>query len=269
MNRNSSSFSTPRGQTLHYRTWEQSSRSYRRILLLVHGFGLHSGSYPAVVSAFTDDSYKVYALDLEGFGKSPGERGDPADLGALVDDVETFRRMIASAEGYREVLLLGHSLGALLALAHAARYPGMGLRMAAASLPLAGPLYGGAGKAVPVPFGLFADGGAQGGGPAEDPLAVKEISARLAGQAKAMAEAVAAAPRALAGRKVLFLHGESDEVAELAPVERFIASLEGHTTEFRTFPRMRHDLFSEKRKENVIAAIREWVGQTEFEHKAP
>jgi alpha-beta hydrolase superfamily lysophospholipase len=271
MNRHSSLFSTPRGQSLRYRTWEQSSRSYRRVLLLVHGFGYHSGSYPDLVQALVEDAYKVYALDLEGFGASPGERGDPADLNACVDDVETFRRMIAGAEGYREVLVLGHSLGALLVLAHAARYPGMGLRTIPASLPLSSPLYSAAGSTAltTVPFDKFTADGAVSAAAGKDPLCAPALSGRLLAQCRAMAESVSTAPKALAGRKLLFLHGDDDAVADPAAVEGFAGGLEAKVTELRTFPRMGHDPFAERRKENVFSALRDWVGKTEFEHKAP
>jgi alpha-beta hydrolase superfamily lysophospholipase len=145
----------------------------------------------------------------------------------------------------------------------------MGLRTVVAALPLASPLYAGAGGApVPVPFERFTEDGAAAEAASQDPLCRSALSARLLSQCRAMAEAVAAAPSALRGRQVLLLHGESDELAELPAVERFVSTLDGSATELRTFPRMRHDPFAERRKENVFAALREWVGHTGSDHGA-
>ena len=72
MNHLSSFFPDPKGARLHYQYWEDSSKGYDRVGLVLHGLGYHSGSYPELVPAFVSARYKVIAPDFAGFGASPG-----------------------------------------------------------------------------------------------------------------------------------------------------------------------------------------------------
>ena len=98
MNHLSSFFPDPKGARLHYQYWEDSSKGYDKVALLLHGLGYHSGSYPALVPAFVGARYKVVAPDFAGFGASPGERGAGGTL-AMADAIETLCRRIEAAEG--------------------------------------------------------------------------------------------------------------------------------------------------------------------------
>ena len=89
MNHLSAFFPDPKGARIHYQSWEESSKGYDRIALLLHGLGCHSGSYPGLLSAFIKASYKVVAPDFAGFGKSPGERGAGGAL-AMADTIEAL-----------------------------------------------------------------------------------------------------------------------------------------------------------------------------------
>lgn len=88
-------------------------------IVFLHGMGATSATWDAC-SSLLDDRYQVVALDLLGHGRSPVP-DDPAEytrdraLGDL-DDV------LASLGG--PAVLVGHSLGGYLALAHAATRPG-------------------------------------------------------------------------------------------------------------------------------------------------
>ncbi|MDU5362123.1 MAG: alpha/beta hydrolase [Klebsiella oxytoca] len=63
--------------------------------------------------------YRVLAWDMPGYGESPMLATARADAGAYAD---ALARMLDRA-GVQKTVLLGHSLGALVAAAFAARYP--------------------------------------------------------------------------------------------------------------------------------------------------
>ncbi|WP_017660132.1 alpha/beta fold hydrolase [Baaleninema simplex] len=87
-------------------------------LLLIHGFGASIGHWRNNIPAFADAGYRVYALDLLGFGDS--------DKPALEYSLELWRDLIADfwTEFIKEpTVFAGNSIGALLALMLAAEYP--------------------------------------------------------------------------------------------------------------------------------------------------
>ncbi|MEO0614773.1 MAG: alpha/beta hydrolase [Pseudomonadota bacterium] len=95
-------------------------------LVFIHGWSCNSAFWREQVDAFAAD-YTVVTLDLPGHGKSSGDR-EPwrvADYGA---DVAT----VADELGLERVVLIGHSMGGLVALRAAAELEGHALAVIAA-----------------------------------------------------------------------------------------------------------------------------------------
>uniref|UniRef100_UPI000E2F4C5A alpha/beta fold hydrolase n=1 Tax=Serratia marcescens TaxID=615 RepID=UPI000E2F4C5A len=63
--------------------------------------------------------YRVLDWDMPGYGESPMLAATPADAG---DYADALARMLDRA-GVEQTILVGHSLGALVAAAFAAKYP--------------------------------------------------------------------------------------------------------------------------------------------------
>ena len=63
--------------------------------------------------------YRVLARDMPGYGESPMLAAAPANAG---DYADALARMLDRA-GVEQTILVGHSLGALVAAAFAAKYP--------------------------------------------------------------------------------------------------------------------------------------------------
>jgi alpha-beta hydrolase superfamily lysophospholipase len=87
----------------------------RGALILLHGFGDHSGRYGAVAAWFAERGVSVWALDQRGHGRSPGRRGHVSRFAQFVSDVAALRRLVGGDEAAPQ-LLLGHSFGATVVL---------------------------------------------------------------------------------------------------------------------------------------------------------
>ncbi|EML7080041.1 alpha/beta hydrolase [Klebsiella oxytoca] len=85
-------------------------------LTLLHGISSGAASWHKQMAL---PGYRVLAWDMPGYGESPMLATARADAGAYAD---ALVRMLDRA-GVQKTVLLGHSLGALVAAAFAARYP--------------------------------------------------------------------------------------------------------------------------------------------------
>lgn len=85
-------------------------------LTLLHGISSGAASWHKQMALL---GYRVLAWDMPGYGESPMLATARADAGAYAD---ALARMLDRA-GVQKTVLVGHSLGALVAAAFAARYP--------------------------------------------------------------------------------------------------------------------------------------------------
>ena len=105
------------GITLGYRLTRQAATP-RRLIVLMHGVASNMSRWSEFVEhTALKDSWDVLRLDLRGHGESFVRGG--LDLDTWSRDL----RDILDAEGYEQALLIGHSLGAQVAVQFAARFP--------------------------------------------------------------------------------------------------------------------------------------------------
>ena len=118
--------STDDGLPLFLHDWPHAAP--RGTVLIVHGLGEHGGRYAHVAAQLNAWGWRVMAHDHRGHGRSGGERGRIPSDDALLRDLA---RVIdaARAEQPGPLLLLGHSLGGLIA----ARFVAEGLQAAPAA----------------------------------------------------------------------------------------------------------------------------------------
>ncbi len=105
-----------------YRRWDPEGLPVRMVLI-VHGYAEHGGRYGHVAAALTKSGTVVYADDHLGHGRSDGERGLISDFEPVVDDLHTLVGMARSAHPELPLVLVGHSMGGLLAARFAERWP--------------------------------------------------------------------------------------------------------------------------------------------------
>jgi alpha-beta hydrolase superfamily lysophospholipase len=99
--------------TSNLRLYEQSWRleNPAAIIVIVHGYGEHSGRYCWVASQLVCQGLAVYTFDLRGHGKSEGERGFVESFDDYLRDLEFFLHRVKAREPGKPLFLLGHSMG--------------------------------------------------------------------------------------------------------------------------------------------------------------
>jgi alpha-beta hydrolase superfamily lysophospholipase len=110
------------GIDLYYQSWHPEGKA-RAILAILHGLGAHSDRYSHVVQHLIPKQYSVYAFDLRGHGRSPGQRGYINAWSEFREDLGAFLELIQTQNSGCPVFLLGHSLGAVIVLDYILRYP--------------------------------------------------------------------------------------------------------------------------------------------------
>src|ERR671939_988374 len=106
----------------------------RRLVVLVHGYGEHIGRYEHLAQALTARGSTVVGPDHIGHGRSAGERALVESFEPIVDDV---RRVVQAERGDLPVVMVGHSMGGLIAIRYAQRH-----RADLVGLVLSGPAVG-------------------------------------------------------------------------------------------------------------------------------
>lgn len=91
----------------------------KQTIVLLHGIAASGEDWNKVLP-YLDPNYFCITIDLLGFGKSP----KPAWLGYTVEDhIKSLHRTIRSLNISEPYILMGHSLGSLLAVRYARQHP--------------------------------------------------------------------------------------------------------------------------------------------------
>ncbi len=107
---------------LYYQRW-QPELANQAIVVLIHGLGAHSGILHNIVEYLVPRGYEVYAMDLRGHGRSPGQRGHINAWQEFREDLQAFLQQIRRQRDDAPLILWGHSLGGTIGLDYALRSP--------------------------------------------------------------------------------------------------------------------------------------------------
>jgi alpha-beta hydrolase superfamily lysophospholipase len=250
--------------TIFYRSWDPRGEP-RVLVLLAHGYGEHSGRYEHVAAALNDIGAAVYACDHLGHGRSDGERARIGDFDHLVLDLHRLSGIAREAHPELPLLLVGHSMGGLLAVRYAQRY---GEELA--GLALSGAAIGdwGAARALldapeipdaPIDPETLSRDPEVGRAYAADPLVHHGPFQRVTLESLLSALGRAAAEAERIGMPLLYLHGDADA---LVPVAASLEAVEAFPTRDRTvrvYPGARHEVFNETNRDEVIAELGAFV----------
>ena len=268
----SGTFTGGDGLALYYQAWLPSSPA-RATLINLHGLGDHSGLYPSIAAHFPARGFAVYAYDMRGNGRSPGQRAYLESWDDYRGDLHAFVAKVREWEPGLPVFVLGHSLGALVVLDYALHFP-TGLSGVIAAAP---PL----GK-VGVPRLLMALGRVMSriwprfslevamdlSGLARDPSVIQTVLAdplfHRRGTARLSTEVTAAIARvqARAGDlavPLLIVHGSADRMVPPDGSREFFQKVRYPVREFREYPGAYHGLFADWDQGQVLADVEHWL----------
>jgi alpha-beta hydrolase superfamily lysophospholipase len=240
-------------------TWSADDPEF--VVVLAHGHGEHAGRYEHVAVRLVEEGGAVYAPDHMGHGLSEGERALIEDVEETADDLAAVAAMARAAHPGLPVVLLGHSMGGLIATRLAQRDPS-----AFQAFALSGPFIGGNPDIeallgmdpmpeVPIDPDLLSRDPAVGDAYMADELVYHGPFRKPTLEAgfRAIAQIKEAAP--LAGLPLLWIHGEEDG---LAPAELTRATVEGlgaAEIESHVYPGARHEIFNETNQGEVIGDL--------------
>jgi len=241
-------------------------------VILLHGFGDHSGRYADVAAWLAQRGLAVYALDQRGHGRSPGKRGHVSRFAQFLSDVAALRRLVAS-ETAAPQLLLGHSFGGTVALRYLETEP-EGLAGAIVSSPflavaMAVPVWKRALArvlvevlpSVPVATGLdlayLSTDPAVGQAARSDPLYHRVMSPRAYREILAAQGATLAEGRHIRVPLLLLLAGD-DRIVSRPASEAFARSLGGDVT-VKTYDGFYHEIFNEPQRARIFRDVEPWL----------
>lgn len=262
------------GLTLFTRRWTPD-RPTRAVVSLVHGVHEHSGRYAYLASALMQRGIAVHAVDLRGHGRSQGPRGQVEGFDEYIDDVRVHLAEVFEKAGEVPVFLMGHSMGGLVvaSLVTSRGTDGLaGVVLSSPALQLPDDTPEVLQKVAPfvarwlpnVPVarldlsGLSRDPTVE-RAYREDPLTTKQgVRARLGYEIVRAAERVRQRPEAFDGPLYLF-HGTADTITAPAGTEWLAAHAASDDVTLRLFDGLYHETTNEPERDDVIAALADWL----------
>ncbi len=261
------------GQTLAVREWLATAGQARALVHITHGLGEHAGRYAHVAQRLNALGFAVRAHDHFGHGESSGPRGGLPHQLRLLDDLVLVLDDGRAAFPGLPLVLLGHSMGGLVAASFVAR----GVRPVDAlvlSSPALEPALSAGQKRLIALLSRLAPGLRVGNGvnandlshdpavaPAYlgDPLNHDRIGARLARfLADEGAQVMAAAPHWKV--PTLLLYAGADRLVRPEGSRAFAsAAASSGQVQALAFERHFHELFNELEEEPVFAALEQWL----------
>ena len=107
-----------------------------KLILCLHGWPEHSITWRFQMSHFSNLGFRVWAPNLRGYGNSDAPKGmKNYQIEVLMEDVSE----IIEASGAKDVILLSHDWGAMIAWHFAMRYPNKIERLIICNVPHPGP----------------------------------------------------------------------------------------------------------------------------------
>ena len=271
-----STFTAADGDNIAIQDWPlPEGLALRGVVLIVHGLGEHAGRYDHVARRLNRWGFAVRGYDQYGHGESDGVRGALPSSARLLDDlsdvIESTRARMASG---LPLVLLGHSMGGLIAACHVAlRMPRVdGLVL---SSPALDPGLSGLQKLLLSFVPRFAPNFTMGNGLdpdfishdagvvaayRTDPWVHDRVSGRLA---RFIADG---GPVAMARAKewkvpTLVMYAGADKLVNPAGSRAFAAAAPPQVVTSRCFAGLYHEIFNELDAEPVFETLRQWLDE--------
>lgn len=262
---------------LYYQSWAPALPVLPRAsVVLVHGLGSHSALFWPMVQHLLDENYSVYTFDLRGHGRSQGQRGYINRWSEFRDDLRQFLHRVSLQSRHCPCFLLGHSLGAAIALDYALRFPDtiQGLMLTAPAVSSQGisPLKMQVGKLLSLLWPRFSlNTGLRRQPPSRDAALnqtyVQDPLRHTRGTARLSTEFLRTNRHTwehLEQLKLptLMLQGTADSVAPVAVTRQFFDQISSRVKTLYIYAGAYHEIWNDINRAQVMADLSRWLEQT-------
>ncbi len=263
------------GTEIFFQKW--TCKKPRAILVIIHGVGEHSGRYGNIIDELKKSGISIYSFDQRGHGHSGGKRGHIMSISDYTDDIGIFIKIIRGEHEKLPLVLLGHSMGGLIALKYALEDQEniKGLILSSPFLRIAvkvpgwktslGRLLSGILPGLSMPSGLDPNDISSDRevvkNYVDDPLVHSLVSARW------FTETTAAREECI-GRggelkiPALITHGKADKIVDYRGTEEFYSKCDPKNCTLHLFEGLRHEPMNEiePERKKVLKIISGWIG---------
>lgn len=245
----------------------------RAIILLAHGYAEHGGRYADVAQRLNVAGLGLYAIDHMGHGQSDGVPGYISHFQLYLDGMSALLACVQREWPNMPLLLLGHSMGGLIA----ARFMASHQRFFVAAA-LSGPALQAGGGPRPLTkllgrllsrfaphlgvMALDSDGVSRDPDLVAryraDPLVYRgKMSARLAAE---MLREMSAAQREASAitLPLLIQHGSADRLTAPSGSQRFFGALGSADKQIKIYDGLYHEIYNEPERDEVIGDVITW-----------
>ena len=271
-------FYNSRGYKIFYQMWKPVKSPVSLVATIIHGLGEHIGRYDEMANFLTDFGIASFGIDLYGFGKSEGKRGHVFDINDYLKDIKTLYSIEGKYLGvnHKKRLILGHSMGGLLALAYLEKYPDdhnlaiisapalrpekkvpKALYIVASILKLFWPSLQMSNKLRPdeITSDMTEQEYLKSDGLVHDKITLK-LFFELLKLSKLVWKNIHKINKDL---KILFLHGEKDKIAFKEDTEEFFNLLQLKDKRLEIMKNMKHEVHTDINRKATYEIIKDWL----------
>ncbi len=266
----------------YYHSKDGSSIFYRSAVpenpiasvIILHGYAEHSGRYLHVIDYLAGRNLAVFAPDERGHGKTAKTLGDIESFKLVLEDIDLLVTQADEKFPTRPIFMLGHSMGALLAVLYAERFEERlrGLILSGAALvlpdnvsPFLKKIAGFIARVAPrLQVQTFDSSGIS-----RDPEVIrKKDEDPLYYKGKTMArtgdEMLKGIESAIAGLKsislpILILHGGADPIISPEASKMVYENVSSEDKTLKLFEGLYHEIMNEPEKDEVLEFIGNWI----------
>lgn len=247
------------------------SENAKANVVIVHGICEHLDRYDYLVNKLNENGYNVYRYDARGHGRSEGKKGDLESFDEYLCDLDIYIETIKK-ESNLPLVLLGHSMGGLVATSYACKYQDKIDYLVLSGACNITPSAASALKLIPTFItSLFKYKNNLGDGVCSDktvveaynndPLVLKTVSLRL--MKNVFIKGCKYVNNNIGNIKVptLVMHGKEDGIVVSTTGEWTYNNLVVEDKTLKMYPELYHEIFNEIKKDEVINDLIEWLNK--------